>query len=321
VTLVATVLVLLTGNLAAAQDGDADGAPTLRDQLDIAARAYNDAQAKLEASKARQADLDAKLRTAQTRLAELATEIGQVANAAYRGSKFSLSAALLDKSPEEMLRGMETVAYMTRRDDRQLREYRQVKEQYNAQRKSLDDEIRLQEEQARQMEKRKDEAAKALAAAGGGGFVNGVPVPIPTAKPAPRNPDGSWPKESCNQNDPTTGGCITGRTLHALNEARLAGFTRFTSCYRPGGPYEHPKGRACDFSSSQSNFRDSAATGGDKAYGDRLAGWCVGNASRLGVLYVIWYRQIWFPGLGWRAYHGGGGAAGQHTNHVHLSLQ
>jgi peptidoglycan DL-endopeptidase CwlO len=38
------------------------------------------------------------------------------------------------------------------------------------------------------------------------------------------------------------------------------------------------------------------------------------------VLYVIWYRQIWFPGSGWRQYHGAGGASGQHTNHVHLSL-
>jgi peptidoglycan DL-endopeptidase CwlO len=319
----AIVLALLVSAPAAAApgDGDADGAPTLRDQLDVAARAYNDAAAILDASRARQADLDAKLRTAETRLGQLATEVGTVANAAYRGSKFSLSAALLDKTPDEVIRGMEIVTYVARRDDRQFREYRRVKDEYNAQRKALDDEIRLQEEQARQMQKQKDDAAKALAAAGGGGLVNGVPVPVPTAKAAPRNADGTWPKESCNQDDPTTTGCITGRTLHALNEARLAGFTRFTSCYRPGGPYEHPKGRACDFSASTTTFRDAAATGGDRAYGDRLAGWCVANASRLGVLYVIWYRQIWFPGLGWRAYHGAGGAAGEHTNHVHLSLQ
>ena len=29
------------------------------------------------------------------------------------------------------------------------------------------------------------------------------------AKAAPRNSDGSWPKESCTINDPTTSGCIT----------------------------------------------------------------------------------------------------------------
>ena len=44
------------------------------------------------------------------------------------------------------------------------------------------------------------------------------------------------------------------------------------------------------------------------------------NADRLGVLYVIWYRQIWMPGTGWRAYSGSGGPQRDHTNHVHLSV-
>jgi hypothetical protein len=318
---VAVVLAALIGQPAGATPGDADGTPTLRDQLDVAARAYNDAQATLDASRARQADLDAKMHTAENRLAQLSTEIGAVASAAYRGSKISRSAALLDKTPDDLIRGIGIVTYLANRDDRQLREYRLVKEQYSAQRKAVEDEVRLQEEQARQMQKQKDDAAQALAFAGGGGVVNGVPVPIPTAKPAPRNPDGTWPKESCSIPDPTTNGCLTGRMLHALNEARLAGFTRYTACFRPGGPYEHPKGRACDFSATPNGFVDAPAGGTDRAYGDRLAGWCVANANRLGVLYVIWYRQIWFPGLGWRAYHGSGGSAGEHTNHVHLSEQ
>jgi hypothetical protein len=42
----------------------------------------------------------------------------------------------------------------------------------------------------------------------------------------------------------------------------------------------------------------------------------VRNADRLGVLYVIWFRQIWLPATGWKAYHG----ASAHTDHVHVSM-
>jgi hypothetical protein len=38
------------------------------------------------------------------------------------------------------------------------------------------------------------------------------------------------------------------------------------------------------------------------------------------VLYVIWYRQIWLPGSGWRSYTGCCGPSAEHTNHVHLSV-
>jgi hypothetical protein len=108
---------------------------------------------------------------------------------------------------------------------------------------------------------------------------------------------------------------------HSYKEARLAGFSRYTACFRNASFGEHGKGRACDFSASKGGFKDAAATGNDKVYGSNLAAWCVNNADRLGVLYVIWYRRIWMPSTGWRAYNGGGGASAAHTNHVHLSVQ
>src|SRR5262249_39273698 len=80
-----------------------------------------------------------------------------------------------------------------------------------------------------------------------------------------------------------------------------AGFTRYTACWRPGSWGEHPLGRACDFSAHSTGFLDQAATGDDKAYGDRLAAWFLANSNRLAVLYVIWYRQIWLPATGSRA--------------------
>jgi hypothetical protein len=170
------------------------------------------------------------------------------------------------------------------------------------------------------MDKRKTDIEKALAAAGSqpsSGFGGGSA----SATPAPRNPDGSWPRESCSVDDPTTSGCLTPRTLHALQEARRAGFTHYTSCWRSGSFGEHPLGRACDFSANATTFVDAPASGADKAYGDRLAAWLLANASRLAVLYVIWYRQIWLPSSGWRTYHGDGTPAGDHVNHVHLSVQ
>ena len=53
-----------------------------------------------------------------------------------------------------------------------------------------------------------------------------------------------------------------------------------------------------------------------------MATYFVNNADRLGVLYVIWFKQIWLPGNGWQPYtHGNGEPNSDHTNHVHLSVR
>jgi hypothetical protein len=53
-----------------------------------------------------------------------------------------------------------------------------------------------------------------------------------------------------------------------------------------------------------------------KNYGNRLMAFLVRNADRLGILYVIWFKQIWFPATGWKNYHG----PSAHTDHVHVSM-
>ena len=74
-----------------------------------------------------------------------------------------------------------------------------------------------QQQQVTEMAKRKEQAQKALRAAGGGQVTGGVVgTDSIVAEAAPRNADGSWPDETCSVTDPTTGGCITPRTLHAL---------------------------------------------------------------------------------------------------------
>ena len=192
-----------------------------------------------------------------------------------------------------------------------------ARRQYAQQRDALNAEIAVQQQQVAELAKRKADAEKALGNSSPTGGFTGGPA---SASPAPRNPDGSWPPEKCSVKDPTTSGCVTPRMLHAYNEARAAGFTHYTACQRPGTFGEHPLGRACDFAANATGFANVRASGADKEYGDRLAAWCLANADRLAVLYVIWYKQIWMPGIGWRAYTGDGTVAGDHYNHVHLSV-
>ena len=323
VAVLAALVTLLAGTPAYAEPNeDSAVAPTLLEQVENTSRAFLEAKAVSDASKARQTQIQVDLDKAKKRLDELAGEVGVTANAAYRGSKINLTAALIstDRTADQLLEGVTTVNYLAYRDDKQLREFTAARKAYEEQLKAMEAEVRLQEEQTRQMEKKASEAKRALEYAGNGGVVNGVPVPSPTADPAPRSSNGGWPAESATVDDPTTGGRITPRTAHALAQAQKAGYNRFVGCFRPGDRFEHPKGRACDFSAQTKGFGGDAA-GDDRTYGDRLAGYFVGNADRLGVLYVIWYRVIWTPAAKWHRYSGAGGdPSSDHTNHVHLSV-
>jgi hypothetical protein len=293
----------------------------LRDALEAASKGHLEAKAKLENSKKRQRALNQELRRLEEQLAALTVEVNAVAAQSYRLGRLGPVSVLLNSaSPEEFLERAARLDLIAQRDGRHLRALAEAQEQAARAKAAIDYEVAEQEKQLAIMAKRKQEAERALAAVSSGssgGFIN---PNSPLAKPAPRNSDGSWPSESCTVDDPTTSGCITPRTLHALNQAKAAGFKRYVSCYRSGGSGEHPKGRACDFSAATGGFEDVHATGGDKTYGDNLASFFVKNADRLGVLYVIWYRQIWMPGTGWRSYDGGSSPAGAHTNHVHVSI-
>jgi hypothetical protein len=229
--------------------------------------------------------------------------------------------ALGGSESSSILHDAMTVDYLTRRENRGLHDLAATKRVYAQQRDSLANLTSRLTQQVTELEKQKKKVENALARTGGAPTSNGITVGAGDAQAAPRNADGSWPPERCSVKDPTpTSGCITPRMLHAYQQARAAGFTHFTSCYRPSGAGEHPKGRACDFASATNGF-EGIATGADKTYGDRLAAWCLANADRIAVLYVIWFKQIWLPGIGWRAYQGDGTPAGDHYNHVHLSVQ
>jgi peptidoglycan DL-endopeptidase CwlO len=298
------------------------GNATLQAQLEAAARGYNDAKGRLDAATARQAQLETQAAATQAELAGVATRVREAAVTAYKGGRLGSLTILLDSgSAGEFLDRATSLEMQIRHDNEALHRLRALQDRYDQQRAEINTELTNQQAQLAVMDKRRRDAQAALTAAGGGAAATGPAGGTPTAAPAPRNPDGTFPKESCSVPDPTTSGCLTPRTLHALEEARKAGFTHYTACYRPGSSGEHPLGRACDFSANASTFVNAAATGADKAYGDRLAAWFLANADRLAVLYVIWYQRIWLPGSGWRTYHGDGTPAGDHLNHVHLSVQ
>jgi hypothetical protein len=296
------------------------GSKQLRAALDAAARGHIEAKARLDNSKRRQVALTGQLKQVELRLVELNSQVGEVAAQSYRlGRLTPVSMLLASSDPNAFLKRAAELDVMAQRDSKRLRAFTEARAQAAKAKAAIDIEVREQQKQLAVLAKKKRDAEIALARVSSGsssGFSGGST----SAKPAPRNPDGSWPSESCSVNDPTTSGCITPRTLHALQQAQAAGYKRYVSCFRSGGDGEHPKGRACDFSAASGGFEDVSATGGDKAYGDSLANYFKNNASRLGVMYVIWYRQIWMPNTGWRSYSGGGSPAADHTNHVHLSM-
>jgi phage shock protein A len=325
-TLLATALLLVVGsaNPAAAEPGEDGGQNlTVRQALDKALGEYNDAKGRLDKSVADQTAVTGELAKTQARLAELQVSAGVVANAAYRGRRVSLMNVMLGADdPDEMMHNMVTVEYLLSRDDKSLRELNETQQKLDQQQKDIAAAVANQQAQLKIMEANKKTAEDALRKAGGGGDTSGAPSGGKvTTNAVARNSDGSYPKEGCTIDDPTTSGCISPRMLNAYNEARKAGYTHYTSCHRSGGGGDHPLGKACDFSANASTFVNARATGADKTYGDNLAAWCIANAKNLGVKYVIWYKRIWQPSSGWKSYGGDGTPAGDHYNHVHLSMQ
>ncbi|MEV0153991.1 hypothetical protein AB0H57_09665 [Micromonospora sp. NPDC050686] len=310
------------------------GTEKLRDQLDAASKGWLDARTALTRSTKRQQALATQLKTIEGELGVRDAKVGEIAGVAYRTGRLGTAAALLSsRNPENFMDRAAALGQVAANEDRAVRGLLETRDQATRTKTALDGEIVEQRKQVQVMAKRKEQAEKALEVAAAearraaaqrststGGSGTGGTSTV-NAKPAPRNSDGSWPSESCSVDDPTpASGCITPRTLHALEQAKAAGFTRYVSCYRSGGSGEHPKGRACDFAAQKGGFGGDA-TGGDKTYGNNLAAYFVRNADRLAVLYVIWYRQIWLPSSGWKSYSGAGGdPSSDHTNHVHLSV-
>ncbi len=341
--MVLAAVLLATPGVAGAQPdddphgGDSPKIAALKENLATAAAGYLKAENDLIASKSKQAELQTQLSKAEADLARVKKRVADYAAEAYMTGRIgTVSLVLQSTSQEDFIGRAKAIDGLTRADSERLVTMADAKRRVAEAKKGIDAEVATQTEASKEMARRKQAAEKALADAQAPPAPPKPPPPpppdnpgggsdLPTANPAPRNSDGSLPSQSCSADDPTTTGCITPRTLHALKETQRLGFGRYVSCYRPGNKYEHPKGRACDWSATPSGFVNKSAGGGDKAYGDRLADFYVKNARALAVMYVIWYCEIWQVSTGWHRYSSTGSKCGDapapdHTNHVHLSI-
>jgi hypothetical protein len=315
-------------------DGEG-GSKSLIQQLEAASKGFVEAKEALDRSKKRQQQLTAKLKEIDTELGPKQAALDEIVQQSYRTGRLGPMTALITAdSTGSMLDRAQTLETIAVKQDRAVRDLKDAKAQQEQAKVAIDAAVRDQQRQLTVMAKRKNQAEGALKAANaanaasgssgssassGGGSSGGGSSSQAAA--APRNSDGSLPSESCSVNDPTTSGCLTPRTLHAMNEAKKDGFTRFVACFRQQNSGEHPKGRACDFAADKGGFGGDA-TGASRDYGNRLANYFINNSGRLGVLYVIWFRRIWLPSSGWKSYSGAGGdPSSDHTNHVHLSMR
>ncbi|MCW3814486.1 hypothetical protein ONA91_08450 [Micromonospora sp. DR5-3] len=292
--------------------------PLITEVIDAANRGYLQAKAKLDKSKQRQLQLGLEIRAAQADLDALRPQVTEIAAQSYRTGRIGAMAMLLESNaPDSFVRRASALDELNLMNAQKLAAVNAAKNRAEQAKIALDAEVREQQKQTNAMKREKAEAEKALALVGGRGFTGGlVSATSPVARIGPgRTADGGWLPESRSVKDPTTSGYITPRTLHMYKEVKRAGFDRFVGCYRPGGPWEHPKGRACDWSLQRSGF--SPWHNNDmRRYGNDLAAFVIRNADRLGVYYVIWNRQIWFPATGWKSYSG----PSNHTDHVHVSM-
>jgi peptidoglycan DL-endopeptidase CwlO len=289
----------------------------LNEVLESSNRKYVQAKAAVEKSTKTQQRLAVEITLAEARRKALEPEVNAIAAQQYQTGHLGAASFLIgSRGSNDFLQKAVSLEEINALQDHKLHELNRAIEDVNTKKAALDAEVKAQQNNLVAMKKQKEAADKALALVGGNSLTGGfVLAKSPVASPAPRNSDGGFSAERCNVNDPTTGGCITARTLHMYKEVKKAGFSRFVGCHRDGGPFEHPKGRACDWSLQKSGF--SVAHNADmKNYGNNLMAFLVRNADRLGIYYVIWYAQIWFPASGWKAYHG----ASNHKDHVHVSM-
>ncbi|GAA2619118.1 coiled-coil domain-containing protein [Paractinoplanes durhamensis] len=299
------------------EQGDDKADPTLDDVLESSNRKFVQAKAAVAKSTTTQKALAIKVNNAEAKRNVLIPEVNAIAAQQYRTGHLGAASFLLGSNgSDEFLAKAVSLEEINALHDRKLRELNAAIDEVNSTKATLDAEVKQQQTNLVAMKKQKDAADKALSLIGGAGLTAGfVDATSKTASPAPRNSDGGFSAEKCTVNDPTTSGCITARTLHMYQEVKKAGFNNFVGCHRDGGPFEHPKGRACDWSLQKSGFSESHnAT--MKKYGNDLMAFLVRNADRLGIYYVIWYAQIWFPATGWHAYHG----VSNHKDHVHVSM-
>ncbi|WP_430781154.1 coiled-coil domain-containing protein [Actinoplanes sp. G11-F43] len=328
--LVTAAMLLAPASPASAEPGDENPAPSsetksdglMSSLMESTNRRFVSAKAAVAASTKNQKKLAGEIKAAESRRDVLIPEVNSIARQQYLTGNLSTVTFLLDSSSsDDFLSKAVSLEEINTLHDKKLSELNAVIEEVTSKKAALDAELKNEKQQLDVLAKQKESAEKQLDLVGASTGINQtvnqglVDAKSDKAKAAPRNSSGGFSAEGCTEKDPTTSGCITKRTLNMYKETKKAGFDMFVGCFRTGGPFEHPKGRACDWSLQKSGFSSADSTK-EMKYGNNLTAFLVRNADALGIYYVIWYKQIWFPASGWKAYHG----VSDHTDHVHVSM-
>jgi hypothetical protein len=141
------------------------------------------------------------------------------------------------------------------------------------------------------------------------------PVAIQTA---PDAPSGHRGQVSCDPQAKPGAAALRSIVMAYYGAGRDGGITRACNI---NARSEHQEGRAWDWMLNVNNPAEKAVADDFTLWltGPDGTGEAAGNARRLGVMYVIWNRQIWSASnaaAGWRPYSG----ASPHIDHVHVSL-
>jgi hypothetical protein len=120
---------------------------------------------------------------------------------------------------------------------------------------------------------------------------------------------------------PLIGDTITPRMRQVKDviDRRFGPFSAI-GCYRAENGGEHPLGRACDFMLSTGGVMPAAA-GVERGY--NIAAWAQANASRLGIMYIIYRQRMWdirMASSGWVPMADRGSITANHFDHVHISV-
>src|SRR5262249_25451429 len=154
--------------------------------------------------------------------------VGDIANAEYRvNPAATLNALLNSNGPDQFMQRFGELHEIAEAQNAEIVALHNVQAQFAATKASLDRAEAVAKNQEAELTRQQQAALRILNHATGG--PTGVVVTAATASPAPRLSDGSL-SSSCNQNDPTSGGCLTAPTLHAYQEVKKAGFNHYVHC-------------------------------------------------------------------------------------------
>lgn len=83
--------------------------------------------------------------------------------------------------------------------------------------------------------------------------------------------------------------------------------------YRQDAIMDHPSGQGLDIMMANDGRDPKSVNEGHK-----VAAFLMANAEQLGVTYMVWRQNIWYPGRDWREMSDRGNWTDNHMNHIHL---